>query len=432
MKKIIYLILTTLFALAAVAQNTLTLEQCKAFARQNNYGVRQADNNIASAEETVKEARAAFLPTVSGSGLYYRSTDDILGADFMGQSIRSGKDLYSIGVSATMPIYAGGQINNSYKLSKIGAEQSYLEKKRTLRDIDIQTEKYYWQTVGLEAKRKTLDEADTLLAEIHYTVANAVKNGLKTRNDLLQIELRQAEHESDRLRLDNALKVSRKLLAQHIGLNDSTIDICLPAYMQKGTYELPTLPVSSKKEHSQVINNMPENQMLSKQIDADKLETKIEYGKLLPTLAVSMGYDYTHFWDNTSGGAAVYATVSVPISDWLWGGTTHAVKSKQKKLENSRLEQINSRQMISIQLDKLWYDVEESYKNLAIAQKAIDQSEENLRLNRNAYQSGTLTMTELLNAELLLQQARDKYTEAFSNYNCRLSEYNSLCGYHSN
>lgn len=432
MKKIIFLILTTVFALTAVAQNTLTLEQCKALARQNNYGVRQADNNIASAEETVKEARAAFLPTVSGSGLYYRSTDDILGADFMGQSIRSGKDLYSIGVSATMPIYAGGQINNSYKLSKIGAEQSYLEKKRTLRDIDIQTEKYYWQMVGLEAKRRTLDEVDTLLAEIHYTVANAVKNGLKTRNDLLQVELRQAEHESDRLRLDNALKVSRKLLAQHIGLNDSTIDICLPAYMQKGIYELPTIPVSSKKEQSQVINNMPENQMLAKQIDADKLETKIEYGKLLPTLAVSMGYDYTHFWDETSGGAAVYATVSVPISDWLWGGTKHAVKSKQKKLDNSQLEQINSRQMISIQLDKLWYDVEESYKNLAIAQKAIDQSEENLRLNRNAYQSGTLTMTELLNAELLLQQARDKYTEAYSDYNSRLSEYNSLCGYHSN
>lgn len=43
--------------------------------------------------------------------------------------------------------------------------------------------------------------------------------------------------------------------------------------------------------------------------------------------------------------------------------------------------------------------------------KGIEQSEENLRLNHNYYQVGTVTMNDLLNAQ---QQYRQCYTNAFA------------------
>lgn len=189
----------------------------------------------------------------------------------------------------------------------------------------------------LQAKIRTLDTADSLLADVHHTVCNAVKNGLKNRNDLLKVELRQSENESSRLELDNAIKVAKKLLAQYIGCNDTDFDIVDGIDLSS----LPEQPLANKKDHRQAVGGMLENQLLGKQVEAEKLEVDLEHGKQLPTVAVGVGYDYTRFWGESSGGAAVYATLQVPISDWLWGGTSHAIKSKQKKLDNARLEQLN-------------------------------------------------------------------------------------------
>ena len=87
---------------------------------------------------------------------------------------------------------------------------------------------------------------------------------------------------------------------------------------------------------------------------------------------------------------------------------------------------MNAHQMLQIKLNKLWFDVEEAYKNLQISLKSIGQAEENLRLNRNAYQFGTSTMTELLDAELLNQQAHNKYVDAYASYCTKIIEYKQM------
>ena len=238
------------------------------------------------------------------------------------------------------------------------------------------------------------------------------------------MELRQAENESSRLELDNSLKVAKQLLAQYIGRDDIDFNV------QSGIdYTVqPQFPLAYKQDHGQSVSCMLENRMLGKQIEAYQLDIDMEKGKQMPTFAVGVGYDYTRFWGETSGGAAVYATLQVPISDWLWGGTSHSVKSKQRKLDNARLEQQNTRQLLRIQLNKLWYAVEQAYKNLSISRKSIAQSEENLRLNRNSYDNGLSTMAELLDAELLFQQSRDKYVDSYSDYTAKLFEYRTMAG----
>ena len=79
-------------------------------------------------------------------------------------------------------------------------------------------------------------------------------------------------------------------------------------------------------------------------------------------------------------------------------------------------------------MQKAWNDVEEARQQLDIAQRSIEQSEENLRLNRNYYQAGTSRMSDLLEAQMLYQQARDKHTDAFANYQNKLLEYRQATG----
>ena len=53
----------------------------------------------------------------------------------------------------------------------------------------------------------------------------SVKAGLVTTNDLLRVELRQQEIASNRLKVENGLKVSKMLLAQHIGVDWRAFDV---------------------------------------------------------------------------------------------------------------------------------------------------------------------------------------------------------------
>ena len=65
---------------------------------------------------------------------------------------------------------------------------------------------------------------------------------------------------------------------------------------------------------------------------------------------------------------------------------------------------------------------------MQIAQRSIEQATENLRLQREHYKAGTSKMSDLLEAQLLYQQACDQRTEAFADYHNKLLEYNHAVG----
>jgi outer membrane protein TolC len=127
-----------------------------------------------------------------------------------------------------------------------------------------------------------------------------------------------------------------------------------------------------------------------------------------------------------SNFGAIFATVSVPISSW-WGGS-HAIKRKKLAEENAREQLTDNAQLLKIRMQKNWNDVDDAYKQLALAKKSIEQSEENLRLNRDYYQAGTVTMNDLLDAQQKYQQCRDRYTDAYAQLQTKIVEYKQSIG----
>ena len=82
----------------------------------------------------------------------------------------------------------------------------------------------------------------------------------------------------------------------------------------------------------------------------------------------------------------------------------------------------------NIAIRHAWNNVEESRQQLEIAQRSIEQAEENLRLNRDYYKAGTSKMSDLLEAQLLYQQSLDRRTDAFADYQNKLLEYRQATG----
>ena len=230
--------------------------------------------------------------------------------------------------------------------------------------------------------------------------------------------MRQNEIESQKLKLNNGISIVRMLLAQYCGLSETDFTL---SYSTETTS-----PVPLKQDHQQALLVTPEYQLLGKQVEAAALQTKMTVGQYLPTVAVGAGYNYHNLMENNRTFAMIFATVSVPISDW-WGGS-HAIKRKKMEYMKAVDEQQDKSELLKIRMQNAWNSVNESYQLLQIAHRSIEQAEENLRLNRDYYKAGTIKMSDLLEAQLLYQQSFDKCTDAWVDYQNRLLEYKQSVG----
>ena len=426
-----------------LAAQTYNLDQILDSARQNNIAVRAAQHNIEAAQQQRKEAFTKYFPNVSAKGAWFNATKDMaemtvnpsemlspqvaadlaqvlpasaLAALATPTSISMLKDGVLGTVTAVQPVFAGGQIVNGNRLAKVGEEVSRLQLQLSENEVEKKAEQYFWQLASLQEKMKTVQAAEELLGDIHKDVDVAVRAGVAMPNDMLQVQLRQNEVESQKLKLQNGLSVVRMLLAQYCGLRDTSFAI---------NYSVDE-PMFNGQCSMGNVETLPEYQLLGKQVEAAKLQRKMTVGQNLPTVGVGVGYNYHNLFDKGRSFGMVFATVDVPISDW-WSGS-HAVKRKQIAQQKAEEQLADNTELLKIRMQNAWNGVQESYQQLLLAQRSIEQAQENLRLNRNYYQAGTSKMSDLLQAQLLYQQAQDKRTDAFSDYQNKLLEYKHSVG----
>ena len=445
MKKLSIILSFIICHLSFSVAQTYTLEQIKDSALHNNIAIRSARYNIQAAQQQRKEAFTKYFPNVSGTGLWFNANKGMakmdmnpsefispeLGATFaqmlpaealaaLGNpvSISMMKNGTIGSLMAVQPVFAGGQIINGNKLAKVGEDVSRLQLQLSENEVENTAEQYFWQLASMQEKMKTIEAVDTLLASIHNDVDVAVRAGLVMPNDLLQVQLRQNDIESQRLKLNNGISIVRLLLSQYCGLPDTSFVI---------SYQTDVIsPLATKQNHRQALLGTAEYQLLGKQVEAANLQKKLAVGQNLPSVAVGAGYNYHNMLDNNHSFGMVFATVSVPISDW-WSGS-HVIK--RRKIEHQKaVEQLeDNSQQLQIRMQNAWNGVEESYQQLLLAQRSIEQASENLRLNRNYYKAGVSKMSDLLEAQMLYQQSCDKRTDAFADLQLRLLEYKQATG----
>ena len=273
----------------------------------------------------------------------------------------------------------------------------------------------------LKAKLKTLDYVDAQLAEMHKNVQQAVEAGVSLQNDLLQVNLKQNEIRSSRLKLTDALLISRMILAQYMGMGLDSVDVDSFA-----DYTMPSPPQALYMTPASALDNTAQYRMLQKNVDAQKLQQKITLGKNLPTLSLGGGYNYMNLTDKGRTLWLGFATVSIPISSWLGG--THEVRKQKIAVENAQLSLRDNSEMLQLQMVNKWNKVNESYRQVDLALKSIEQSEENLRLQNNQYQAGVRTMSDLLEAETIFQRSRDQFVDSFTTYQVSCAEYLKVTG----
>ena len=422
MKTIILSAALTLCAASLQAQRTMTVEQCVADALQNNVRMRNADNDLEAARQAKKQAFTKYFPTVSASGFGFMADKGLLEmSPAPGMNMSMMKNGVLGEVTAQMPLFTGGRILNANRLAKVGVETSRLQRRMSENDVILTAETYFWQAVMLKEKLKTVETVERQLAKFAKDADAAVAAGVSDRNDLLQVNLRKNETRSDRITLENALATAKRLLAQYTGHADDSIDVS--ADMSGG---LPPSPLSHYADPSAALPQTSEYAMMTQNVKANRLKYKMAVGQNLPTVAIGGGYMWDNLMDKSHPFWIGFATVSIPLSGW-WGGS-HEMKKQRLAIRNAENTLRDNSQLLMINMENKWNDMNDAYRKIGIAMESINQAEENLRLHDDYYRAGTATMSDLLEAQTLYQNSRSAYVEAYAGYQIKKREYLQAVG----
>lgn len=430
MNKSIISLAAVLFSTAMSAQ-TLTLEQCVDMALENNARMKNAQYNVAASKETSKETFTKYFPSVSIGGAAFTANHGMLQHSLnlplsmlnpqlpdMDYNLSVLKKGTLAGINLVQPIFMGGQIVNGNRLAQIGEKVSKLQQQQTEDEVRRNVEQYYWQLVTLHSKQKTVNHVIAMLDTLTQQVQSYVDAGVTTINDLLEVKLKRNEMLSSRTELDNGISVVRMLLSQYIGMGTSgNIDVEFDTTLNG----LPPFPQDIYQTPEDCLTQTVGFGLLNQNLNAKELEKKIAVGNNLPMVAAGAGYNYEHLMDQGHSFANVYVTVSIPLTDW-WGGS-HNIKKKKIESQIARNQLEDNSQLLIIGMTNAWNNLTSAYSQIEIANESVGQSAENLRLNENFYKAGTVTVTDLLNAQTLYLQANDKYVEAYCDFQLKKLAY---------
>lgn len=423
MKQILLLVICAFVMILPInAQRMFTLDECLEEALNNNARLKNAENNLLAAKHSSREAFTKYFPVLSASGGGFMSDKGLIQMELQpGTEMSMLKNGIVGGVSAAMPLFAGGQIVNGNRLAEIGVEVSRLQRNQSINEVLLTTEQYFWQVVMLKEKLKTLDALEVQLKRMHDDVQTSVEAGITTRNDLLQVQLRENEIESGRIQVENLLNVSYSLLAQYIGHSKDSIDVAFTM-----VDSLPDNPEELYRSPESSLFLTNEYHLLRQNVQIARLQHKLAIGKNLPTVSIGGGYVYDNFMDYDQSFWVGFATISVPLSGW-WGGT-HDIKKQKLQVRNAENQFSDQSEQLLIRMQHTWNDLNDAFRQVKIAKLSIEQSSENLRLNTDYYASGTCSISDLLDAQTLYRQSRDKYVEAYAQYEVKKREYLQATG----
>lgn len=407
----------SLYALCAAQQ--FTLQDYQNLALKNNGSLKQSYYEQQAAEQKSKYAFTKYFPEVSAIGAVV-STDFVPGTAREVSTLPNVFGLPSMvneshgyvlsAVMATQTVFAGGRVYNTNKLADTGA-QAAKEQYKIKRDaVILDAEKKFRRLIVLNQKKETLQAYANMVAQLYRQVTQAKEMGIVTRTDVLRVKLKQEEIKSNMSALDKGITVAKKDFNIYAGITAGE-DTSVLAQEEEITE-----PIYDLDDITYRVTLRPEYKLLEANLQAAKLERRIQTGENIPAVKIGAAIDRVdfHSTSNTYQNSVGFAAVSVPISGW-WGGA-HNIKEASLKQQSAQVKLEETSNYLMLDMESKYKDYQQAYERVQVARLGVQEADANKSEIEDGYNNGTEKLSDLLEAMALQQQSKDKLAEETAAY----------------
>lgn len=406
----ITIFLASLLALSVWASpDPWTLERCLEQALAHNPDARLARNRIEAAQAGLEQANSVFWPRLQFQSSYTRTDNpmmvfgSILNQRAYSQSLDFNDvpdvdDLNARGL-VSVPLYAGGRNKAGRRTAKANTEAARQDNEAVRNALAFEVTRAYYTVLKT---REFIRAAEAAVSAYQTNVGIASRRfegGALLKTDVLDLQVRLAQSQEDRVRAENAHAVALRVLRNLLGMEQPDFQIAESA------------PVASIPE-SYDFSKRAELSAAQHREAAAAEQVRGARSGYLPRVSAFGAVDYDYGWKYESGGTSY--TAGGLLSWDIWDGNLTRAKMREARanLDSAREEQRKLNLALSLETDQARLELSAAAQRLVVTAEAVEQATQSANLTRARFEQGAALATQLMDAETALVNARVRRAEA--------------------
>ena len=428
------LTITMLFAgLFANAQQSISLKQAVDYALENKADAKKANLSLQNADYLIAESKAGALPKINASaGVTYNPViqKSALPGDMFGKPgevmlVPFGQKWGSqIGVQLQQALF-NQQVFIGLKAAKTTKEFYQINKQLTDEALIENVSTAYYQVFTQKEKLKTLENSYQSTEKVRNIIKSLFDNGLAKKVDLDRTNVNLTNLETSKSQMKNAVKLQENALKFYMGMPIETEIQLVDANL---SVDAPLMENTINTE------NRSEVQVLEKRKSLLGYNVKATEAAYYPTLNLvgnyawqGMGKTFPVFQGQNQGVYWTdYASVGLQLNIPIFNGFQIKSKVDQAKIELQTLEEDlkDAKLSMDLQYQNAKAQIENSLEAIKSQSANVELATTVLNNTKSNYQYGLAPLTDLLDAENTLVQAKNNYTNAL--YDFKIAEIQLL------
>lgn len=407
------------------AQERMTLKDAINYALENKADARKAKLKLENSEHLIGEVRSRALPQISAQGnLLYNPIlqemampGDIIGLPGQTLLVAFGQKWTALGGVHLSQNLFDYSVFTGLKAAKTTREFYNINEQLTQEQVIEAVAKSYYQIFITQQKLETISQTLENTQKVQNTIQGLVDNGLAKKIDLDRIKVTVVNLISTKLQLENAVKLQENSLKFLIGMQINT----------------PIELVEESLEITPVLLNAPDVKQLTQFQLLETQQQLLVYNKesfkaaYYPTLMLTANYSYQGLGDKfpLSGAKPAdgvywtnYSTIGLNLNIPLFSGfrTRSQVRQAQNQLDVLEEDMKEAELALNFafenaktQINNSVITIDNQKENVKLAQEVLDNTQNN-------YINGLATLTDLIEAENALAEAKNNHSNALLEY----------------
>ncbi|MEY4160951.1 MAG: hypothetical protein RLZZ136_1572 [Pseudomonadota bacterium] len=397
---------TTGLVLAAAPAHADDLRDALISAYDSNPSLQAARANQRAVDEGVPIARAAALPSLSGTASYTEALEKSALSSGLGPD-----RIFDAQATVTLPIYSGGAVKNSLRAAEKRVVAGRADLRGSESSLFSQVVAAYLDVISNAAIVGLGKKNVQVLTVNLQSTRDRFEIGDLTRTDVAQSQSRLAQARSS-LRLSQAaLAASREKYIQLVG--KAPVNLAPPP-------PLPGLPAAADDAVQSALDDNPDLIAARQRSKAAGYDANAAGAGRLPKISLFSGVDHTDYLKSGIGGLTQRGTsaqagirATIPIFS---GGLPAAQQRQAREREAATLNQeIAVERAVIAGVRSAWSHWQAANEVLDSNQQAVDAAALGLEGVRAENTVGSRTILDILNAEQELLNAQVQLVNARRN-----------------
>ena len=404
--------------------DTLDLKTAIGFAVQNNFAIRQARERIKQQEGVVIEVSAREIPNVAATGSYQRNDTEIT------QTSPPSDRYWTIGLTATQTLFAGGGVRSAVKSSELTREAALLDLKSVINDALLSVRTAFYSVLLAREKITVQEKNLDLLKQQLKNVSNRFDAGTVSSFEKLRAEVAVANAQVPLISARNDYRLAIESLRQALGFTTNKQEDMrkVPTFIGTLDYTPATFDLQASFDAAQA--NRPDLQRLAKLTSAREESVTTARSNYYPNVEAFGGWQLRKGLTNDFGDSRDGWLVGLQSNWAIFDGraTAGRVAQARSALEQTKLSLTEAELGVEVEVRRAFSSWQEATELSDASKKVVEQAEEAVRLATARYDAGTATQLDVLQAQVDLTTARTNQLQAYYSYNIAIATLRRAMG----